>query len=223
MRVTNEAFEAEVLRRSEVYKKKQRTRIKAITGGMLTICLCFGAFGFWRMNSGNHNMLATGNKTANDAEQFAPADSGNAVAQETFNTAGVLKTNGESADGEFTDGVLTTLKPLEIKTEYDAYAPDTTEIVLLITNPNDTAAVIDEDRFTLLYEDGAGNGMGIAHAPSPDESSAAAAYQISAGDTLAFTLDLTQYAMHAPLSAGTYTVSYTDLSCTDAVFTVEAN
>ena len=232
MRATNEAFEAEAMRRSEVFRKKQRTRIKQATAGLLTVCLCFGAFGLWKNLQPSKNAHYSG-ETANKSNSHSvDGYSDNAPAYEAVlngdqqdNPAKEDNRGGDGnavSSGKSAESAEPEMQPLELNPEQDVYAPDTTEIVLKIYNPNEQAVTLDALSFVLSFEDAEGYGMAYVPVPNDEESSAAdTVLAIGAGDSVLYTLDLFRYGMFAPLSAGVYKISCIDPKCTEAVFSVK--
>lgn len=240
MRQTNEAFEAEVLRRSEVYRKKQRTRIKQATAGMLTLCLCFGAFGIWKMQlpksaverenatQGTYGRDSRSDGTdcvqgAEDAIYGDPPKIDIDIAKEEFDGAdSKAATAPANTLTGGADGLNDELLPLTMELA-EAVTADTAEIVLLVTNPNTQAITVGSDAFWIEFTDPNGEGMAIMPAPADETSAAASAYTIAAGESIRITLRLSQYQMQSPLPAGSYRISCMDQPSTAAEFTVEEN
>ncbi len=240
MRQSNEAFEAEVLRRSKVYQQKQRTRVKQATAGMLTLCLCFGAFGIWKMQTPKSAVKLenttlgsyTGDSLSDGAECVQGAEDAilgdpptidKDMAKEGYNGAdNKAATAPANTLTGGADGLNDELLPLTLELAEPVTA-DTAEIVLLVTNPNVEPVIVGSDTFCIEYTDPDGSGMAIMPAPADESSAAASAYTIAAGESIRITLRLSQYQMQSPLPAGSYRISCMDQPSTAAEFTVEEN
>ena len=240
MRQSNEAFEAEVLRRSEVYRKKQRTRIKQATAGMLTLCLCFGAFGIWKMQTpksaverenatqGTYggDSLSDGADCVQGAEDAICGDPPKIDTDKAMEEFDGADSKAATAPANTltggADGLNDELLPLTLELA-ETVTADTAEFVLLVTNPNTQAITVGSDAFCIEFTDPNGEGMAIMPAPADETSAAASAYTIGAGESIRITLPLSLYQMQNPLPPGSYCISCMDQASTAAEFTVEVS
>lgn len=240
MRQSNETFEAEVLRRSKVYQQKQRTRIKQATAGMLTLCLCFGAFGIWKMQTPKSAVERQnaaqgtfgGNSLSDGADAVEGADDVILPGRQMHDTDKAMEEFDGAESKAATapantltggaDGLNDELLPLTLELA-ETVTADTAEIVLLVTNPNVQAVTVGSDAFCIEFTDPNGEGMAIMPAPAEESSAAASAYTIAAGESIRIALPLSLYQLQNPLPPRSYCISCIDQASTAAEFTVEVN
>lgn len=231
MRATNDDFQAEVFRRSKLYKQKQATRRKQLTAGMLSLVLVVGGFGIWRMTApdrAEHMILqgTTGAKQANDtepeehvekAEEYSQTGAAGAMKGDTDNTLGMSFSDG------MTDGFFGNVETLTLEAEYSVYFTDTEEIVVTVTNPNTEAVMLLDDDFYIEFIGTDGSREANMKQPSDESSAEVKAVRVFGGEQAQFTLTLADYGLHTPLSAGEYAVQLAGYNCEPARFTVEVS
>ena len=229
MRTDDTTFQAEVFRRSQVYKQKQRTRRKQAAAGMLAVICCVGGIGIYSSTHGGFgakNMIET-DLVADNAPSVA--DSENALAMAGQNEMDLA---AEIADGEdiakddasrVKAAASKPTEPLRVTVKSASYPADTQTVTISVENPNAQQVTVSEDSIYIEYIDR--SFIGSAHlfaVPEGEENGSVCAYGVEANGTLSIPVRLAYYGFSPKLSAGTYRifVSVSDLQSEPAEFTV---
>lgn len=205
MRMTDEAFEAEVRRRAAVYQQQQRRRKRILmTACPVAACLLLviGTASFSRANlmdnADRSNMAADApqidNETANSPKKNSPPDRFSNASEPNME----LSPNGEAAEPSEQQSEE---QELVISCETKTIQHGTHQLNISVTNHGNQTAILSSMQFRLSRETENGIEVGYYVDWNPKLETRVA---VSAGRTVPFVIELDAYEEMLP--AGNYTL-----------------